>query len=272
MDKFRKLFKTKKPIIGMVHLMPLLGYEEFPGIDKVLKKAIIDAKTLEKGGVNGILIENNYDYPHAITVGPETVACMSLIVSGIKKRVSVPLGICVLWNDFEAAFSIASTVGAQFVRVPGFLDKVKTSYGIVKGDSKAVNKARIRLKAEKILLFVDIHVKHSQVLNSESITQSAKAAIKKGADGVIVTGKWTADSPAIEELEVVKKEATETPVIVGSGATYKNVRKLLTYADAIIVGTALKTGAERKENINIKSFEEKVSLKRVKQFMKEVKI
>lgn len=266
------LFKTKKPIIGMVHLMPLLGYADFPGINAVVKKAIADAVALEKGGVDGILIENNYDYPHKINVGPEIVACMTIAISEIKKRISVPLGVCVLWNDFEAAFSIASSVGAQFVRVPVFVDKVKTSYGIVDGNSKAVQKTRMRLDAQNILLFVDIHVKHSEVLNKESITQSAAAAIKKGADGVIVTGKWTADSPNIEALAAVKKSVAKMPVIVGSGATHENVNKLLAYADAIIVGTSLKTGTGEKKNINIKSFQEKVSLKKVRQFMKKVNI
>lgn len=63
--KFNKIFKKKKKvIIGAVHFPPLLGYPGFPGFDVALKNAIFDLKAFEKGGVDGIIFENNYDIPH----------------------------------------------------------------------------------------------------------------------------------------------------------------------------------------------------------------
>ena len=62
---FYKLFRNKKPfVIGMVHCAPLLGYKDFPGIKEVEKKFKCDFKALLDGGVDAILIENNYDIPH----------------------------------------------------------------------------------------------------------------------------------------------------------------------------------------------------------------
>ena len=85
MNKLAETFKTKNPVIGMIHLMPLMGYKEFTSLEEVMKKALSDLRTLEKGGVDGVMIENNYDLPHKIFVGPETVASMTYLVCKLRK-------------------------------------------------------------------------------------------------------------------------------------------------------------------------------------------
>jgi predicted TIM-barrel enzyme len=59
------LFKKKKPIIGMVHSLPLPGS---PGFKKyrlpdLYDYAVEEAVKLIEGGVDGILIENAGDIP-----------------------------------------------------------------------------------------------------------------------------------------------------------------------------------------------------------------
>src|SRR6266568_1492996 len=73
------IFHTKRPIIGMIHFMPLLGYPGYSDISLILNNALKDLEALEAGGVDGIMFENNYDIPHKIFVGPETVACMNYL-------------------------------------------------------------------------------------------------------------------------------------------------------------------------------------------------
>ena len=65
MTNFESVFKNKKPsVIGMVHLAPLIGYAGSPGPAIVRKKFLADMKALIIGGVDAIMIENNYDIPH----------------------------------------------------------------------------------------------------------------------------------------------------------------------------------------------------------------
>ena len=58
---FRQLFTSPKPIIGVIHLPALPGYPDSPGLDAVLDKAVNDLSALERGGVDGVLVENFAD-------------------------------------------------------------------------------------------------------------------------------------------------------------------------------------------------------------------
>lgn len=271
MNKLNKVFKTGKPIIGMVHFMPLLGYKDHPGLDKVLKKALKDAKALEDGGVDAIILENNYDYPHKINVSQETIVCMTYLTKKITERINLPIGLSVLWNDYKTALSIAKVCGGKFVRVPVFVDTVKTQYDIIKGESEYAINYRKKLDAEDVLLLCDIHVKHSTLLSRFTLDESAQLAIKKGADGVIVTGKWTGDKPTMEDLMRVKQAIGDFPILVGSGATSSNTGLLMRFATGVIIGTSLKTGKRQKDNVNIKGYNEKIDEKKVRTFVKEFK-
>lgn len=271
-NELKQIFKKEnKIIIGMVHFPPLLGYKDFPGINICLKKALQDAKTLEQGGVDAIMVENNYDIPHKIFVSKETVEIMTALTKTIFNAVSIPIGISVLWNDYEAALTIAKECGAKFIRVPVFVDSVKTQYGEVLANPKEVLSVRKELEADDILLFTDIHVKHAEMLDAtKTITASAKQAVEDGSDGLIITGKWTGDMPNIEELKEAREAVGDSfPIFVGSGATKDNANLLLQYASGIIVGTSIKTGEKlsKEKEINLKPWQEKISLKKVRRFV-----
>lgn len=265
MNKVSKLFKTKRPFIGVVHFTPLLGYKDFQGLDNTLKKALKDLKALEDGGVDGLFVENNYDYPHKIIVGPETVACMTFLTQEIVKNTKLPVGVSVLWNDYKAALSISKVTGAKFIRIPVFVDTAKTNYGTVKGQAKDVLAYRKSIEAEDVLLFTDIHVKHAQILSKKTISQSAKEAIKYMADALIITGKWTGDAPNIDDLKKTRKSVGNFPILIGSGASSQNIDKLLEYADGAIVSTSLKT-EKTKDKVNIRGFEDSIDKKKVQTF------
>lgn len=272
---FKNLFKTKNPIIGMVHFPPLLGYKDFPGLQRCLEKSLRDTKTLEDGGVDAILIENNYDIPHKEFVGPETVTAMTFLTQKIAEVTSLPLGVNVLWNDYRAALSIAKIYGAKFIRVPVFVDSVETQYGKILAESEKVLSFREKIKASDVLLFTDIHVKHAKMLEKKSITESAQEAVEKGSDGLIITGKWTGDVPNTSDLEEAREAVGKHfPILIGSGATKENIAALLQYADGVIVGTSLKTGEilSKEEEVNLKPWEEKIGLEKTKEFVEAFKV
>jgi len=271
---FESIFQTKNPVIGMVHFPPLLGYKDFPGIEKCLEKSLADAKTLEEGGVDGIMFENNYDIPHKAFVEPEIVASLTFLIKEISKSISVPFGINVLWNDYKTAFSLAKLCGAKFIRVPVFVDSVETDYGKVLAEPEKVISFREKIGASEIAIFTDIHVKHAKMLEEKTISESAREAIKNGSDAIIITGKWTGDAPNVDDLDEARKTVgKDFPILIGSGATKENANLLLKYATGIIVGTSLKTGKilSKEEEVNLKPWEESIDLEKVKEFVEKVR-
>lgn len=268
------LFKTDKPLIGALHFPPLLGYSEFSSMEQILEFSLRNARALEQAGFDGIIVENNYDVPHQIKVGPETIAAMVHLTDHIIQTVSVPVGISVLWNSFEAGLSIAKVTGAQLIRVPVFVDQVETSYGRVDGEPEKVVSFRTKIGAKDVLLFTDIQVKHSKLLNIRPIGEAAIEAKQKGADAVIVTGKWTGDAPVLDDLQETRQAVgADFPIIIGSGATVENVSQLLQYADGVIVGTALKGGSikSKEEQVNLVEHDVPIDLEKSMFFVGEFK-
>lgn len=272
MNNLKKIFKNKdKIIIGAIHFPPLLGYPGFPGFEIALKNALKDLKAFEKGGADAIIFENNYDIPHQIFVNPETIAAMTYLGEKIKSTTTLPIGISVLWNDYMTGLSIAKILSLQFIRIPVFVDKVKTSYGIIQGNPKEVIEYRKKIGADNILIFTDIHVKHAELLSKYSLVKSAELAIKNGSDGLIITGKWTGDAPDVKELEDLKKSVGEFPVIIGSGLDSTNAKKLMTIANAAIVSTSLKQGGRKSSQVNIKGYEQRISKRKVIELISSLK-
>ncbi|MEK7479614.1 MAG: BtpA/SgcQ family protein, partial [Patescibacteria group bacterium] len=117
--------------------------------------------------------------------------------------------------------------------------------------------------AEDIALFTDIHVKHAEIISRMNIIESAQMAIQKGADALIVTGKWTGNAPDIEELKKVRQAVKTFPIFIGSGVSEKNIKKLFQYANGVIVSTSLKEGGSKTGEINIKGWGQRIARTKV---------
>lgn len=269
MNTLHKIFGTSTPIIGVIHLSPLIGYKGFDGIGNVLKRALFDLEAFERGGIHGIIVENNYDVPHKIIVEPETTTMMMFIIKKISERTRLPLGVSVLWNDYRSALTIAKAVSAQFIRIPVFVDRVRTDFGDITGNPAEVLAYRKAIGGEDIALFTDIQVKHAELLEKKQLSVSAQQAVVGGSDALIVTGEWTGHAPALDRLEMVREAVSNFPILVGSGATKENIKSFLQVADGVIASTSLKTGSalSPNEERNIKSFQERIDLEKVREFM-----
>lgn len=259
-------------VIWMIHFPPLLGFEWYLGSDYIFEKTQRDITALEKGWVNAIIIENNYDIPHTRYLAPEIVAEMTQLALFCREKTSLPIGICCLWNDWRSALAIAKVADLQFVRIPVFVDRIQTKYGHeIEENPKEIRDYRAQIGAEHIAIIVDIHVKHSTILNTESIGESAINAIQEWADGIIITWKWTGDMPNMEELQSVRSHVwNKIPIFTGSGATDKNIWTLLAVADGAIIGTYFKTKLKKDHEINIRSFEEMINIEKVQSVTKQV--
>jgi hypothetical protein len=242
-SRFAALFGTARPIIGVVHLPPLPGFAGSPGIDAVLAKALADQRALERGGVDGVLVENEEDHPHEVTAAPATIAHMTRVAAALAARASVPVGVEILLNDPQASVAVAAAAGAGFIRTDYFVDRMtRADYGVMAIDPAGVMSVRRRLGADHILILADIQVKYAQMIEPRSLAQSAALAYAHGADAVIVTGAATGRAPEPGEIRDAASGAGGVPVLIGSGLDVENARTLLAVAGGAIVGTAFKSG------------------------------
>lgn len=270
-NKFSEIFRKKQQVtIGAVHFPPLLGYKDFPGFKIALANALKDVVAFESAGFDAIILENNYDIPHTEFVDPAIITSMTYLIEKIRSQTKLPIGASVLWNDYKTALSLAKTLNLQFIRVPVFVDTVKTACGVIEGRAKNVIAYRTSIGAEHIAIFTDIHVKHAILLSKKTILQSAKAAIAAGSDGLIITGKWTGQAPDMNELARVRKSVGNFPIIIGSGTDAENVTDLFRYANGTIVSTALKKGSAKRDEVNVKGYEQRIDQKKTLSFIKRL--
>ncbi len=228
-----------KPLIGVVHLLPLPGSPRYGGsLERVIARALQDAQAYEAARFDALIVENYGDAPFVPErVAPETVAAMTAAVWEIKKRVRLPLGLNVLRNDARAALGIACVVDARFIRVNVHSGVMVTDQGILQGRAWETLRERARL-APGVRVYADVHVKHGHPLGSVGIVGAAwETAERALADALILTGEATGAQTPLEDLSAVKSVLRDTAVLVGSGVTPENLSKLLAWADGAIVGT-----------------------------------
>jgi len=234
-----------RPIIGMVHLLPLPGTPGYGGsLAAVLDAALADARALDEGGIDAIMIENYGDVPFRKSgVEPHTIAAMTLAAAEIRRVTAKPLGINVLRNDPVAALGIAAACGAAMIRANVHTGAMLTDQGIIEGDARGTLDYRMKLAAA-VAIMADVHVKHAAPLAPIPIEVAAADATERGlADALIVTGSRTGAGCDIGELRAVRG-AVGAPVLVGSGVDDGTLPMLLRECDGAIVGSWLKFGGD----------------------------
>ncbi len=241
MTKFSDIFLNPKPLIGVIHLPPLPGYAGYPGIDTLISKALIDTDVCEKSGIDGLLVENEYDRPHQLLATPEVTTAMTQITNVVRSATKNCITGCeILLNDPQASLAVANATGARFIRTDYFIDPMfREGYGDMVIDAAGLLKYRKRIKAEKVLIFADIQVKYATMTIKRSLEKSAELAFQAGADAIIITGDETGQAPSVQCLEKVKKVVGSLPVLIGSGCSKENASELLAACDGAIVGTSL---------------------------------
>jgi len=238
------LFTTSKPVVGVVHLLPLPGSPGFGGdLDLIREKAWGEVQALRQGGVDGIIIENFHDFPFCkLEITREQLSLMASIISSARKEVNIPLGVNVHFNDWKSEIALAYSCNAQFVRIEVFVDTVVTASGIVEPCCAEATRYRKLLGGEHLIeIWADVHPKYSRNLLPTSLQASAKMASDALADAIIVTGETTGVETPYADLQEVK-DAVNLPVFAGSGTNIENVSKTLAIADGVIVGSAFKDG------------------------------
>lgn len=251
MDLYQ-LFKTRTPIIGVVHLLPLPTSPRWGGsLKAVIDRAEQEATALSSGGVDGIIVENFFDAPFTKNqVDPAVVSAMTVVVQRIQNLVTLPMGINVLRNDAKSAMAIATCVKAQFIRVNVLTGVMATDQGLIEGEAHQLLRYRRELGSD-VKILADVLVKHARPLSSVNLTTAVQDTIERGlADAVILSGWATGNPPNLEDLELASASAHGTPVFIGSGATWENIATLIQAVDGVIVSSSLKRHGHREQPID----------------------
>ena len=258
----KALFGVPRPIVVMVHLLPLPGsplHDEEGGLEAILERAAADARAAQEGGAHGVIVENFGDMPFLPgPVEPITTACVTRAVGAVREAVDLPCGVSVLRNDAAAALSIASVTACSFVRIGVHVGTMLTDQGIIQGTAHETLRLRTLLGSD-VRIFGDFQVKHAAALAPPNLGRDARDLVERGlSDVVVVSGIGTGEPADLDIVRKVKSAIPETPVFLGSGVDSQNVCDMLSVGDGAIVGSSVKEEGKLGRPVNVRRVEELV--------------
>lgn len=238
-----KIDTTRKCIVGMLHLLPLKEERGF-SIDEIIDRAQKDMHAIIDWGVDAICIINEGDYPWDICISEYEKVRYKQVAQRIRNETSLPLWVCVLYNDWKATCELAHEIDADFVRIDTFIDDVSSDAGVISAQPESII-AMKEVLCPDIQLFVDIHPKYKKVLSWRSLEESIQAALRYPIDGIIITGNKTGEAPLLEQLELIKQHFPNVCILAWSGITAENAQAFYMYINGAFIGTAFKNEEER---------------------------
>jgi membrane complex biogenesis BtpA family protein len=239
------IFGTPHPVIGMVHLLPLPGSPRWGGrMDRVLDRAVKDARALRAGGADGAILENYGDLPFvAGDVEPACVAAMTAALRACVEASGLPFGVNCLRNDAPAALAVALAGGGRFVRANVHTGAAVADQGILEGRAPETLRDRARLRAGHVAIFADVLVKHAAAFGERDARREARDAVERGlADGILLTGERTGGKADYREVARARDELPSVPLLVASGIEPLSLPVVACIADGVVVGTYLEKG------------------------------
>ncbi|GAA1217288.1 BtpA/SgcQ family protein [Rhodoglobus aureus] len=236
------VFKVNKPVIAMLHLSALPGdpgFDSAAGVRAVVERAKSELGALQEGGVDGIMISNEFSLPYLTATEPITAITMARVVGELLNEISVPYGVNVLW-DGRASIDLAVATGAQYVREI-FTGVYASDFGLWNTNIGEVARHRARVGGKDVKLFFNIVPESAKYLadrDLKSITETTVFATLP--DAICVSGLTAGAATDVQALTTVKNAAGSVPVFVNTGVRAHNVGEQLTIADGAIVGTYFK--------------------------------
>lgn len=239
------LFHVDKPIIGMVHLLPLPGSPKYdyrdPAVEKIVRRALSDATALEKGGVDGLLFSNESDAPFLFKVGPETIAAVTYVVTKVVEQVDLPFGVDILWDPY-ATIAVAKATGAPFVRTI-LAGAFSSDLGIINTEGAKVLRYRKYIGAEDVKIFLYLNPEFAAPISPRPLGLVAKTVKWLSiADAYCISGPMPGLPPREDDIVSVRESVKDVPLIANTGINKDNVSTYLKLVDGAIVGTAFKVG------------------------------
>lgn len=237
-----EVFDVRKPVVGMCHLPALPGdpgYDAHGGMKKVVAHGRREIAALQEGGVDGILISNEFSLPYLTSTEPITAIAMARVIGELRSEIGVPFGVNVLW-DPVASIDVAVSTGASFVREV-FTGVYASDFGMWNTDVGRAARHRARVGASGVRLLYNIVPEAASYLANRDLAQMTRSTVFNGApDGLCVSGLTAGAATDTSTLRIVKENAGDVPVFVNTGVRPDTVAESLAHADGAIVGTWFK--------------------------------
>jgi len=235
-----------KPIIGMVHFLPLpgsSGYDAAGGMARIVDAAASDIAALQDGGVDAVMFGNEGDRPYRTRAAPSGLAAMAAAVGALKGVLTVPFGVNYLWDPL-ATVQLAAATGAAFAREI-FTGVYASDMGVWAPDAAAALEERARLGRPDLKLLFNINAEFAAPLDTRPIALRARSAVFSSlADVICVSGAMTGEGVATSDLAAAKQAVGATPVFANTGVRIETVADILSIADGCVVGTHFKQGGD----------------------------
>lgn len=242
MSNFRRVFGPGKPVIAMVHLGALPGsplYDPEAGVAGLLDGARRDLAALQAAGVDAVMFGNENDRPYEFAVDTASTATMAYIIGELRRDITVPFGVNVLW-DPQSTIALAAATGAAFCREI-FTGTYASDMGPWTPDAGRAMRYRNRLHRPDLAMLYNVSAEFADSLDRRPLPDRARSAVFSSIpDAVLVSGQITGEAAKMEDLEAVKRVLPDTPVLANTGVKHATIAEVMRAADGCVVGSALK--------------------------------
>jgi membrane complex biogenesis BtpA family protein len=258
------VFGVSKPVIAMLHLGALPGDPSFDsraGMRAVIDDARRDLDALQSGGVDAVMISNEFSLPYLTKTEPITAISMARIIGELIDDIAVPFGVNVLWDGI-ASIDLAAATGARFVREI-FTGVYASDFGLWNTNVGESVRHRRRIEASDVKLLFNIVPEATSYLAQRDLGSMTRSTVFNTQPDALLVSGLTAGAPANNSaLETVKANAGDVPVFVNTGMTAESAERQLSIADGAVVGTFFKKDGK---------FENSADQARVEQLMAVVR-
>lgn len=260
------LFGTQKPIISMLHLDPLPGsprYSSDSSVSQVVEHAKRDLAALQEGGVDGIIVSNEFDLPYQRHMSYVTPATMAFVVGQLKSELFVPYGVDAI-SDGLACLELAAACEARFIRGT-FSGVYVGDGGLYDNDFSMLQRRRVELHLDDLKMLYFINPESDRNLDTRPLADIAASTIfKVHPDGLCVSANAAGADVDTDLIASVKAKNPEVAVLVNTGCRPDTIADKLSVCDAAVVGTYFKTDGKL-EDEHLRNV--RVDIKRVQEFM-----
>lgn len=252
MNRVHKLFKTTKPIIALLHLLPLPGdpeYDRQGGMRKVINRAREELKALQYGGVDGVMIANEFSLPYQSPAPAAIVAAMANIIGELRAEVKIPFGVNIV-QDPVNCIELAGAVEADFARSM-FTSAYVGIGGIRQTSIASVMRRKVELNLNDMLMFYMVNPESDVNLGGTDNVAIAKSLIFNcQPDAMCISGRSAGNNADLSIIEQVKAVSNGVPVFCNTGCNIDNVENVFSVADGAFVGTGIKVDRKFRNTVD----------------------